>query len=75
MIFIDIYFLLDILIIHLRNLVSAPGCLPSGQNFQKTVWRGAFFNSALKIRHWKYSTILSKIHSYRLLFQHFCQLG
>jgi len=29
----------------------------------------------LLIRHSRYSAILSKIHSYRLVFQRFCPLG
>jgi len=37
---------------------------------KKTVWR-----SALLIPHSKYSAILSKLHSYGLLFQRFCPLG
>jgi len=46
--------------------------LPSGKNRQKTVWRSAFF---LFIWHSKHSTILSKIHSFRLFFCRFCPLG
>jgi len=40
--------------------------IPSGQNRM---------SAFLLIRHSKYSTVLSKIHSYRLLFRRFCPLG
>jgi len=42
-----------------------------GKIANKTFWRSVF----LLIRHSDYSVILSKIHSYRLLFWRFCPLG
>jgi len=48
---------------------------------KKTVGRSAFLlirhskSAFLLIRHSNYSTILSTIHSYRLLFQQYCPLG
>jgi len=47
--------------------------LPSGQNRQKNSLKECVF--FLLIRHPKYSAVLSKIHSYRLLCRRFCQLG
>jgi len=38
-----------------------------GKIAKKTVWRSAFYS--------KYSAMLSKIHSYILLFRRFCPLG
>jgi len=49
---------------------------PSGQNRRKSNLKECVFvNSVLKIRYSKYSAILSKIHSYSLLFVRFCPLG
>jgi len=42
--------------------------LTVGKVTKRTVWRSAF----MLFRHSKYSTILSIIHSYRLLFRRFC---
>jgi len=47
-------------------------CYPVGKIAKKTVWSSVF----LLIRHSNYIAMLSKIHSYRLLFRRrFCPLG
>jgi len=45
--------------------------IPVGKIAKRTVWRSAL----LLIRHSNCSAILSKIHSYKLLFWRFCPLG